>query len=899
MKYRKKKQPGTGISRPTPESGRKATRVSRLSPRLRKILNDIGMPETAPFVPDPFQLESLEKLSRGDVLVSAPTGSGKTWIAIRAIEDCMGRGKKTWYASPLKALSNSKFEEFSSLFGSENVGILTGDRKENPDAPIIVGTTEILRNQLYDAMHRLYSLPVELVVLDEVHFLSDPDRGVVWEEVLIYLPMSVRLLLLSATVSNATEISRWLEAVRQRRCAVVSTTHRPVPLHLLFLFPSGKITLFTKNGRLNPHVRTFTAKYRSRRTKGINVRLDLEWILEQLRYWNLTPAIFFLKSRADCDRAVEMCGRKDLSQSKNRGMTGDIREMTELYPHLENHRQLPCLLNGKVASHHAGQLPRWKALIEKMMQKGHIDAIFSTSTIAAGVNFPARSVVLIQSDRYDGREFKELTATELHQMLGRAGRRGKDRVGFGLIAPGLYIDPYLIHELKDSAPDPINSQIQINFSMVLNLLLSHNPEGIRELLEYSLATFQEKGTHPELETEWENLLSILRTINPKGKCDWENPRALIDLSRKRRTLIREITHLTGIVRRERIHNFLLANLKPGRVFQNRRKELYICMKLVKRRGKTYCAAQKVTPAHKTRGKKVKWKKVPLSRIGLLFDYQIDIPEDYSPGHIDSLLNASSLKNLSPLPMEENHASSHVHDLEIAQRELENLPCTHCEYREECSAVESGGVKSIFARIRELGMELEKVRHRLWEDFDRHLRFLRETGFVDTRNTLTTDGLWAAKLRVDQPLLIAECIRKGTFLGVTARMLSALVAPFVLDRSREVKLDSSTRQKCFRVRKSLSSTLNAIESLRRHQLRRGFDAPPLEEWPAYAMYLWAGQCTWEKLSESIPVEEGDLASLILRTADHLRQIASLDKSHPRLSETARRSILLILREPVLT
>jgi superfamily II RNA helicase len=229
----------------------------RLDPSLKDLFRKIGVPENAPFMPDNFQLEALEKVAEHDVLVSAPTGAGKTWIASRAIEQYLRKGMKTWYASPLKALSNSLYQEFSREFGTASCGILTGERKENPEAPIIVGTTEILRNQLYDAMHEGTNIDADLVILDEAHYLSDLDRGVVWEEVLIYLPPRVRLLLLSATISNAEEVCLWLEKNRGTKAHVVRSDERPVPLETLFLFPDGLIAPLGGRKGLTSRVKKF------------------------------------------------------------------------------------------------------------------------------------------------------------------------------------------------------------------------------------------------------------------------------------------------------------------------------------------------------------------------------------------------------------------------------------------------------------------------------------------------------------------------------------------------------------------------------------------------------------------------------------------------------------------
>ncbi|MCA1573465.1 MAG: DEAD/DEAH box helicase, partial [Acidobacteria bacterium] len=223
---------------------------------VRKLLEGIGTPPAAPFKPDPFQLEALAALELADVLVTAPTGSGKTWIAREEIRRLIGAAKRAWYTSPLKALTNSKYQEFSAEFGAERVGILTGDRKENPDAPLIVGTTEIYRNHLFDALRSGHDVRADLVVLDEAHYLADQDRGHVWEEAIILSPPRIRLLLLSATIGNADEFARWIEEVRGVRCGVVTRPGaRPVPLKAALLLPDQRLLpLLNDTGRLNPEI---------------------------------------------------------------------------------------------------------------------------------------------------------------------------------------------------------------------------------------------------------------------------------------------------------------------------------------------------------------------------------------------------------------------------------------------------------------------------------------------------------------------------------------------------------------------------------------------------------------------------------------------------------------------
>jgi len=655
-------------------------------PSLKPVFAKIGKPAAATFRPDPFQLDALEAIREEDCLVMAPTGSGKTWIAEEAIRSVFQNGGRCWYASPLKALTNAKWVEFGNHFNSANVGIVTGDTKENTDAPILVGTTEILRNQLYDAMHSGRNLNCDLVILDEAHFLGDRDRGVVWEEIMIYLPVRINLLLLSATIGNGEEIAAWLAEIRGKPCRVIREENRPVPLFPLFLHPSGRLMPLIEKSRLFGKIEDFVGRRQhGRQERGLPPFGEM---MEVLDHFNLLPAIFFLKSRSECDAALEMCGTK-ADPAADEAFLPDLETLLERFPYLRNHRQLHDLRTARVAAHHGGQLPAWKFLVETMMKEGRLKAIFATSTVAAGVNFPARTIVLMNSDLFNGHEFSPLSGTEFHQMTGRAGRRGQDRVGFMLTVPGRFMDLIHVRKLLSRKPEAITSRIRNDFSMVLNLLLSQSPEDIREIFAKSLAAYQRlHGGAPERAEE-----------------------------------------------------------------------------------------------------------------------QMD----------------------------------------------------------------------------------------LWMDFQRHLRLLREEGFVGMDNRLTENGVWASKLRLDQPLLIAECLRRGVFPREDEKLFAAVIAPFVYDGDQDLTV--IREELPGRLTRSYDRVLKTLSPLAGRLKAGGFPVAPLFLWPAVVIYEWAAGGDWDRIIRKAGIADGDMAMLIMRTADNLRQVMSLRETHPEMAALAAEARGAILREPV--
>lgn len=875
----------------------------RVDRKLKKFLEGIGVPEKTVFVPDNFQIEALEKIKNSDVIVSAPTGSGKTWIAAQAIKEMLENGKCSWYASPLKALSNSKYQEFCEEFGCEQVGILTGDRKENTDAPVIVGTTEILRNHLYDSMHLGENFPADLVVMDEAHYLGDIDRGVVWEEVMIYLPSRVRLLLLSATIQNDKEIAQWLSAIRKTVCQVVHHEKRPVPIYPLYLFPNGEIVPLSGFDGISPKIRDFLIHSQENKFRRSSGRLPYGRILDAMETFNLLPAIFFLKSRDDCNSALYTCSHRVLREKRRQELECRVTELLVEYPFLSSHPQLNWLVNHGVGAHHGGQILHWKIVIEKLMNEGHLDVIFSTSTVAAGVNFPARTVVLVQSDRFNGKEFVDLTALELHQAVGRAGRRGKDKIGFALVVHGPFQNPHLIDALLDSHPEPIKSQIKINFSMTLNLLLSHSPSEVRELLAQSFATFQNIEQLRSLEERREELMQ--RLLEKMSGCRCTTHDEILFRVKKRRDGYQLLGRLE---RRRRLFAeelFKEQHLFRGKLFLDTKGRLYCSLGIKMENGVMFCECLKIKGSIKTRAADIRPVKMPLSRIKHVLNGALLLPDNLGVEEWAEIRKSIDTEQYSPLTyprdIEKEHEQKFAalsEEIKMLDKELRELPCKGCSHFALCHEGKKNHFIKMVDKVHEATEALEEARTALWKEFERHLNFLVLNGFATDAGTLTADGQWAAQLRLDQPLLIAELIRKGILNDLKPELLCGIIAPFVNDKFRDLDIDDSVAWDRSSLAAAFARMKRALEDLITMKKKYGFEVPIVQFWPAAALYAWACGKSWEEVLQLTAVDEGDMAMLVFRTADNLRQIISLEGTHPGLAGKARDALQLILREPVI-
>jgi ATP-dependent RNA helicase HelY len=469
---------------------------------------------TFPFELDEFQIQGCHALESGkSVLVAAPTGAGKTIVGEFAAHLALKSGKKCFYTTPIKALSNQKYQDFIEMFGTEKVGLLTGDTSFNSEAQIVVMTTEVLRNMIYASSSTLADL--RFVVMDEVHYLADRFRGAVWEEILIHLPESIQVAALSATVSNAEEFGDWLQTVRGETKVIVSEV-RPIPLYQHVLFGNRLLDLFSRESKINPEIlrlekeslRQVKTRYKgnpqdrnkwssnSQLTPTIK-SLGRAEVVEKLDREGLLPAITFIFSRKACDAAVAQClaaGIRLTSAEERSQIRAIITAKTKHLPEedlfvLGFHEWVDGLERG-IASHHAGLLPAFKETVEDLFQNGLVKAVFATETLALGINMPARTVVLEKLTKWNGESHVSVTPGEYTQLTGRAGRRGIDIEGNAVILWNKDVDSASAAGLASTRTYPLKSSFTPTYNMTINLISQMGAKRARTSLESSFAQYQ-------------------------------------------------------------------------------------------------------------------------------------------------------------------------------------------------------------------------------------------------------------------------------------------------------------------------------------------------------------------------------------------------------------------------
>lgn len=481
---------------------------------------------------DPFQIAAVHAVEEGSsVLVAAPTGAGKTVVGEFAAYFALYLGKKCFYTTPIKALSNQKYFEFVAKFGEDRVGLLTGDTSINSEADILVMTTEVLRNMLYAGSSTLTNLGY--VVMDEVHYLADKFRGAVWEEVLIHLMESVQVVSLSATVSNAEEFGEWLSEVRGNTTVIVSEV-RPIPLYQHVLIGNRMMDLFEREGVINPEIlqrereamrKSSMDKHRRGRYSEPRERLSRADIIEKLANENMLPAITFIFSRVGCDAAVKQClvaGIRLTSPDERIEIKATALKYTaniaaEDLEVLGFNDWLTALERG-IAAHHAGLLPSFKGAVEDLFQRGLVKAVFATETLALGINMPARTVVLEKLVKFNGEAHVPITPGEYTQLTGRAGRRGIDIEGNAVIQWSPTVDSAAAAGLASTRTYPLRSSFTPSYNMSINLIAQFGRERARRSLESSFAQFQADRAVVGLSRQIRKNESAIAEILVNAKC---------------------------------------------------------------------------------------------------------------------------------------------------------------------------------------------------------------------------------------------------------------------------------------------------------------------------------------------------------------------------------------------
>jgi ATP-dependent RNA helicase HelY len=522
---------------------------------------------TLPFRLDAFQREAIDKLDRGrgGVLVSAPTSSGKTIVAEYAIFRALREGSKVLYTTPLKALSNQKFHDFVREYGESMVGLVTGENTINDGAGVVVMTTEILRNLIYEDPARLDL--VRYVVLDEVHYIDDFPRGSVWEEIVIQAPRTIKLVGLSATIGNYREIADWMA---KNRGGMETVFHdvRPVELKMWLAIQNRFYPLFNSDGGIDQRTwgkaaQEEEASYRIGGYRGLPSN-DMLHVVEQLRGMDMLPAIYFIFSRRGCREALQRCAYHELDLTTAGEKEQIDRVVAERLETMKDQDEVALfrrmmdarLLRRGLAEHHAGLLPYHKEMVEQLFQRGLIKVVFATETLSLGINMPARAVAVSSFTKFDGVNFSTLTTGELTQLMGRAGRRGIDVIGHGVILKESDVEVGTIYEVAMGPTLVVESKFLPSYNMALNLLRVYSQEEAEGLMQRSFGQFQKRLAAHEADERITNLREQLADARRM----WDDPDVSIDdvaqyfkLEDRRRSIRIELRRLRREAGAERRH----------------------------------------------------------------------------------------------------------------------------------------------------------------------------------------------------------------------------------------------------------------------------------------------------------------------------------------------------------
>ncbi|MBI4143928.1 DEAD/DEAH box helicase [Candidatus Woesearchaeota archaeon] len=463
---------------------------------------------------DKFQEEAIEVISHAhSVLVSAPTGSGKTLIADYIIDKDLKEGKRVIYTAPIKALSNQKYEDFCKQYGEENIGLVTGDIVINSRAPVLIMTTEVYRNMVIVKDPAI--LDVRYCIMDEIHYLGDPERGYVWEESIIFSPDNVRFLLLSATIPNADELASWIESIKHHKVHVIRHDERPVPLSINYYDADLGVTSIAEIKRRKnldniPHY--------GKREK----REEFLSLTKELKDDEKLPCIYFAFSRAKTqDYALKLAKQHDFlshveKQEISLFIVEEFKKLSNEAKSLKTAQDIRQCLPRGIAFHNAGMLPELKHIVEKLFSKSLIKVLFATETFAVGINMPAKTVVFDSLRKYTAQGFRYLTSREFYQIAGRAGRRGIDKEGLAIAIINRRLDDIVkIHKLTTKTSETVKSQFKLTYNTVLNMIHRHSDEEIINILSQNLYTFQQsrRKLPSDIKARYDKILKTLTRMN--------------------------------------------------------------------------------------------------------------------------------------------------------------------------------------------------------------------------------------------------------------------------------------------------------------------------------------------------------------------------------------------------
>ncbi|MFT2017136.1 DEAD/DEAH box helicase [Streptomyces sp. 796.1] len=897
---------------------------------------------------DPFQIEACKALESGKgVLVAAPTGSGKTIVGEFAVHLALTRGRKCFYTTPIKALSNQKFGDLVARYGAEKVGLLTGDNSVNSDAPVVVMTTEVLRNMLYAGSRSLDGLGY--VVMDEVHYLSDRFRGAVWEEVIIHLPESVTLVSLSATVSNAEEFGDWLDTVRGDTQVIVSE-HRPVPLWQHVLAGRRIYDLFEEKdspegapgaGRreVNPDLVRLARMENSRPSFGRDKRrgkvmreADRErerrqrsriWtpsraeVIDRLDAEGLLPAITFIFSRAGCEAAVQQClfaGLRLNDEEARARVRTIVEERTASIPDEDLHvlgyfEWLEGLERG-IAAHHAGMLPTFKEVVEELFVKGLVKAVFATETLALGINMPARSVVLEKLVKWNGEQHADITPGEYTQLTGRAGRRGIDVEGHAVVLWQRAMDPVALAGLAGTRTYPLRSSFRPSYNMAVNLVAQFGRHRSRELLETSFAQFQADkavvGISRQVQRNEEGLAGYRASMT----CHLGDFDAY---SRLRRELSDRETELAkqGAAQRRAAAATALEKLKTGDVIHVPAGK-YAGLALVLDPG---------LPAGRTNGHRgfehhdgprplVLTAERQVKRLAAM-DFPVPV-EALDRMRIPKSFNARSPQSrrdlASALRTKAGHHEPHrrrkeraaaADDTEIARlrAEIRAHPCHGCAERED-HARWAERYHRLQRDTRQLERRIEGRTNTIARTFDRICALLTELGYLQDEE-VTEDGRRLARLYGELDLLASECLRDGVWEGLKPAELAACASALVYearaaDDVAAPKVPTGASKQALAEMVRIWGRLDALEEDHKISQAEGVGQREPDLGFAWAAYRWASGHGLDDVLREVEMPAGDFVRWCKQLIDVLGQIAVAAPAEGTVPRNARRAVDGLLR-----